>query len=54
MKPFREWLQDLWRENCDEHDVYHEPRYTMQEYFQRYRWWLRREYRHQQGENRGS
>jgi hypothetical protein len=54
MKPFRAWLAELWRENCDEHDQYREPRLTMQEYFARYKYWLKREYRHQQGVNRGS
>lgn len=48
MKPFRSWLEDLWRDNCSEHDDYNEPRYTLQEYFAKYKWWLRREYRHQQ------
>jgi hypothetical protein len=54
MKQFRAWLEELWRENCDEHDAYHEPRYTIQEYFSRYKYWLKREYRHQQGVKRGS
>lgn len=54
MKPFREWLQDLWLENCEEKDSYREPRLTLQEYFRRYRWWLRREYRYQRGVQRGS
>ena len=48
MTDFRTWLQELWRANCDEHDGYQEPRYTLQEYFAKYKWWLRREYRHQQ------
>jgi hypothetical protein len=54
MKPFRKWLEELWRQNCEEHDAYSEPRYTMQEYFQRYRWWLKREYQYQKGVRRGS
>ena len=48
MKPFSTWLEKLWRENCSEHDDYNEPRYTLQEYFAKYKWWLRREYRYQQ------
>jgi hypothetical protein len=48
MKSFRNWLEDLWRENCDEHDSWSQPRYTLEEYFSRYKWWLRREYRFQQ------
>ena len=48
MKPFSTWLENLWRENYSEHDDYNEPRYTLQEYFAKYKWWLRREYRYQQ------
>ena len=48
MKPFSTWLENLWRENCSEHDDYNEPRYSLQEYFAKYKWWLRREYRYQQ------
>lgn len=54
MKPFRQWLEDLWRDNCDERAIFGQPPYTMQEYFRRYRWWLRREYQYQQGGRRGS
>ena len=45
---FRIWLENLWRDNCAEHDEFNEPRYTLQEYFAKYKWWLRREYRYQQ------
>ena len=54
MKSFRSWLEDLWRENCDERDQFRQPRYTIQEYFRRYRWWLKREYQYQRGVKRGS
>ena len=47
MQSFRTWLRELWLENCSEHDVYNEPRYTMGEYFIKYKWWLKREYTHQ-------
>ena len=53
-KSFREWLQDLWRENCDENDGWGQPRVTLQEYFTRYKWWLRREYRYQRSARRVS
>lgn len=46
--PFRLWLHQIWLDNCAEHDTYGELPYTMQEYWQRYRYWLRREYRFQQ------
>lgn len=45
---FQNWLRNIWLENCQEHDVYGELPYTMQEYFQKYKWWLKREYRYQQ------
>lgn len=44
---FRSWLHDLWLQNCDEHRDYNELPYTQSEYFQRYKWWLKREFRHQ-------
>lgn len=44
---FRNWLRLIWLENCQEHENYHELPYTLQEYWQKYKWWLRREYRHQ-------
>jgi hypothetical protein len=51
---FREWLAELWRQNCDEHDGWGEPRWTLQEYFARYKWWLKREYRYQRNTRRPS
>jgi hypothetical protein len=45
---FRNWLRLIWLENCREHEDHDELPYTLQEYWQRYKWWLRREYRHQQ------
>jgi hypothetical protein len=44
---FRQWLTELWRENCDELDGYRQPRHTFEEYFTRYKWWLKREYQYQ-------
>jgi hypothetical protein len=43
---FRKWLQDMYYENCNEHEMFNLERYTLSEYFQKYKWWLRREYRH--------
>lgn len=49
MKPFRNWVRSLWLENCEERLVYGiQSRISEREYFQQYKWWLRREYRHQQ------
>jgi hypothetical protein len=44
---FRQWVHELWLENCDEHMLYQELPYSQQDYFQRYKYWLKREYRHQ-------
>jgi len=44
---FRSWVHQLWVENCDEHFAHAEPRLDVTEYFQRYKFWLKREYQHQ-------
>lgn len=45
---FRHWVHNLWLDNCEERAVYSTgDRLTKQEYFRRFKWWLRREYRHQ-------
>lgn len=44
---FRNWLRIIWLENCREHEDHNELPYTLKEYWDRYRWWLRREYRFQ-------
>lgn len=45
---FRLWIHNLWLDNCEERMLYCDGnRLTEQEYFQKFKWWLRREYRHQ-------
>lgn len=44
---FRHWVHNLWIDNCEEHRQYGENPYLEKEYFQRYKYWLKREYRHQ-------
>ena len=44
---FRNWLRNIWLDNCSEHDSYRELPYSMKEYFDKYKWWLKREYKHQ-------
>lgn len=44
---FRNWVRNIWIDNCEEHTQFQLPRYTQEEYFQKFKWWLRREYRHQ-------
>lgn len=49
MKTFRFWLQEKWFEHRDELESMHMgiPDYTIREYFNRHKYWLKREYRHQ-------
>lgn len=46
---FRRWCQEKWYEHIDEmiEMTGHQPAYTSQQYFNKYRWWLRREYKYQ-------
>lgn len=44
---FRIWVQKIWYENCDEHEFFRERPYTMQEYFQKFKYYLKREFRYQ-------
>lgn len=48
---FRRWLQEMWFDHLDELMTIGQPlpHYTLQEYFAKYKYWLKREYRHQQG-----
>jgi hypothetical protein len=47
---FRRWLHELWLRNCDEHDQYNQPRFTQAEYFQQYKYWLKREFQYQRSQ----
>ena len=47
---FRSWCREKWYEHIDELISYGlEPQFTAQEYFNRYKFWLKREFKHQQG-----
>jgi len=47
---FRHWLQNKWYEHKDELESYGQDLpYSAKEYFARYKYWLKREYRYQQG-----
>ena len=43
---FRMWVQNLWIENCEERLVYQQDPVTIQQYWETYKWWIKREYRH--------
>jgi hypothetical protein len=49
MTKFRHWVQELWMQHKDEYvDLKLPiPEDDIGEYFQKYKYWLRREYRHQ-------
>ena len=44
----RIWLMKIWTENRDEHQEFKEPVVALEEYFDRYKYWLKREFRYQQ------
>lgn len=46
---FRHWCNQKWYEHCDEifSITGQTPLYDSAEYFRMYKWWLRREYRHE-------
>ena len=46
VSPFRMWVQNLWIENCEERLVYQQDPVTQQQYWNTYKWWIKREYRH--------
>lgn len=44
---FRLWVQELWFQNKEEHEAFKEPTLSLEEYFGRYKYWLKREYQYQ-------
>jgi hypothetical protein len=51
MKSFRAWVQEIWRDNCEERLTFGQDLSTINEYWNTYKWWLKREYRNQQRRN---
>ena len=52
---FRAWLQEMWFQHQTEREDWGQPvNYNLQEYFAKYKYWLKREYRYQQGVDNGS
>jgi len=45
---FRAWIKRIWIENTEERLTFNEKSYTIKEYWDRYKYWLKREYRYQQ------
>lgn len=49
---FRTWLQEMWMSHKDELDRLGQTcDYDIKHYFNKYKYWLKREYRHQRGKN---
>ena len=44
---FRHWVNELWMENREERLLYGEEPATITQYWERYKYWLKREYKHQ-------
>lgn len=44
---FRQWCYEMWLAHCEEYEAWtgERVRYLSAEYFGRYKWWLRREFR---------
>jgi hypothetical protein len=49
--PFRNWVRETWLENCEEHLTYSEDPYTIKQYWDKYKWWLKREFKYQKAKN---
>ena len=51
---FRAWCREMWYQHVEECLTWEgvEPSATPQEYFNKYKYWLKREYRHQLNANR--
>ncbi len=46
---FRFWLREKWYEHLAElESIGVECNYDISQYFNKYKWWLKREYRHQE------
>ena len=51
-KSFRHWLQEMWMQHKDELSAHGQVlNYDLADYFNRYKYWLKREYRHQTRNN---
>ena len=46
-RDFRHWVQEIWYKHVDECQQYRETPKTSSEYWEQYKWWLKREFRFQ-------
>jgi len=47
---FKRWLNHMWFDHKNEFEIYNQkfPDYTREDYFKKYKWWLKREFIHRQ------
>jgi hypothetical protein len=48
---FRLWVQRIWMDNCEERLTVGEDPVTINQYWNTYKYWLKREYQHQRTQN---
>ena len=48
---FRSWVRLLWIDNCEERLTYGQDPATIKQYWDTYKYWLKREYKYQRGKN---
>jgi len=51
VKSFRLWVDRLWMENREERLIYCQDPVTIKEYWNTYKYWLKREYKYQRSKN---
>ena len=50
VSPFRMFVHNLWIDNCTEYEAFggSDGCIDLREYFNKFKWWLKREYKYQQ------
>lgn len=51
--PFRSWVRNIWIDNCEERLTYGQDPATIKQYWDTYKYWLKREYQYQQNKDHG-
>jgi hypothetical protein len=41
---FRSWVHNLWVDNCEERFLFGETKLDKSEYWNKFKWWIKREY----------
>jgi hypothetical protein len=45
--PFRTWIYNRWADNREERLIYKEEYVTIKQYWDTYKWWLKKEFKQQ-------